>query len=320
MLWRSGGTALKIYDIVKNRVDETIPFFWKYQGEITKPIAAISSSDAYRILGIGLTASTKTSVLHYYERNDQKIEILSEIERRVLEPLAASINCAEVSGNGQFAYLGGTANNEKSVRMATLYACEFNKGFRVRAKETLDDETSKTPIVMKRIPSYEILAIGLFQKMILVEFDENTNKFIKLAKIPNLHQDYILDIAIKGEKIFSKGMKEKFVKVTQFGSKLDQSILMNPAFTSALNSTLQASPLAETSKLPDNLPAESVRYKQSTTQRIPVFSECVFEKIALSKTARAIYIGGGNGMDMLRYNDQSQQYVYTPVDVADFLL
>lgn len=315
MLWRSGGDALKIYDVTKNKVDETIVNFWRYQSEKTRPIGAIASADAYRILGISMLDSKQT-VLHYYERNDQNITLISEQDRRVLEPLLHSINSAEVSSNGQFAYLGGLSMKDKSTVVPTLYVCEFNKGFRIRAKEILDEPSSKQPMVMSRFPSYEVLAIGLYQTMVLVEFDETTSKIVKLARIPNLHADYIVDISIKSEKIYTKGLNENFVKVTYFGSKIDQSILMNPALTSALTSALQTSPLAETSKLPDSLPPEGVRYRQSTMSRIPVNSECVFEKIALSKTARAIYIGGGSGVDMLRFNDQSQQYVHTPVQVA----
>lgn len=85
MLWRSGGSCLIIYDLLEQNTDEVIPEFWKHHGEITKPISAIASADAYRILGIGIDKD-KASVLHYYERNDQKIEIMSEIERRAVDP------------------------------------------------------------------------------------------------------------------------------------------------------------------------------------------------------------------------------------------
>lgn len=314
MLWRSGGSDLKIYDVAKNKVDETIKNFWTYQNETTKPIAAIASADAYKILGVS-TSQSKGSILHYYERQDQNITIMSELDRRVLEPLLVSTFCAEVSSNGQFAYIGGVSTQDQSTKVATLYVCEFNKGFKIRTKEILDEPTSKQPIVMRRFPSYDILAIGLYKNLVLVEFDDTNNKMIKLARIPNHHTDFITDIAIKAEKIYSKSLNEKQVKVAYFGSKLDQSILMNPALTSALTSTLQTSPLAETSQLPSNLPAEGVRYKQSTQSRIPVNSECAFEKLALSKTARAIYVGGGTGVEMLRFNDQTQQYVHAPVQV-----
>lgn len=314
MLWRSGDSNLKIYDVVKNKTDETIKEFWKYQNETTKPIAAIASADAYRVLGVSIS-ETKATILHYYERQDQNITIMSEVDRKVLEPLLVSLNSAEVSSNGNFAYLGGLSMKDQTTKVPTLYVCEFNRGFKIRAKEILDEPNSKQPIVMRRFPSYEILAIGLYQTLILVEFDENTNKVQKLARIPNYHSDYIAGMAIKGEKIFTKSLGEKFVKVMYFGSKMDQSVLMNPALTSALNSALNPSPIAETSRLPENLPPETIRYRQSQQSRIPINTECVFEKIALSKTARAIYVGGSSGVDMLKFNDQSQQFVHTPIPV-----
>lgn len=197
-----------------------------------------------------------------------------------------------------------------------MYACTFNRSFNIIGKEIIDEPNRTPPTVIHRIPSYEILIIGLNQNMAIVEFDQNINKFVKLATIDKIHTKLIYDIAIKGDKIFSIGSNEKVVKVTRFGSKTDQSIFMNPAFTSALTSTLQTSPLAETSTLPSNLPAEGIRYKQSTSSRINVNSDASFEKLALSKTARAIYVGGGSGVLMLRYNDQSQQYLYQPIDVG----
>ena len=54
MLWRSGGPNLIIYDILNKKVDEVIENFWMHEAVITKPIAAIASSDANRIAGISL--------------------------------------------------------------------------------------------------------------------------------------------------------------------------------------------------------------------------------------------------------------------------
>lgn len=212
------------------------------------------------------------------------------------------------------AYLAGTSSNDQKIRLPTIWACDFNSGFSVRAKDFIGDEAEKTPVVMKRIPSYEILVIGCFKNLILMEYDITNQKFIKLAKVPNLHSDYIVDIAIKGEKIYSKGIKEKFVKITEFGPKVTQSLLANPMFTSVLQSQLQ-SPIAATSQLPSNLPDERIRYRQSQISRIPVNTAQSLEKIALSKTARMIYVGGGAGINMLKYNDQSQQYQLIPNQV-----
>lgn len=86
MLWRAGDGQMNIFDVQKNKVDEVIHSFWNHQNEKTKPIGAISSADAYRILGISRD-SLENSILHYYERNDQKVEIITEIARKALEPL-----------------------------------------------------------------------------------------------------------------------------------------------------------------------------------------------------------------------------------------
>ena len=86
MLWRSGDKELKIYDLKTNKTSETIQNFWSYQNTKTNPITAVASGDAYRILGVSL-GDTKENVLHYYERNDQKVTMMSEYAKVALEPL-----------------------------------------------------------------------------------------------------------------------------------------------------------------------------------------------------------------------------------------
>lgn len=86
MLWRAGGSSMIIYDMQEQRSDEVVETFWNHQGELTKPISAIATSDAYRILGLSMDKNNST-VIHYYERNDQKIDLMSEIERRALDPV-----------------------------------------------------------------------------------------------------------------------------------------------------------------------------------------------------------------------------------------
>lgn len=209
------------------------------------------------------------------------------------------------------AYLAGTSSNDQKARIPTLWACDFNRGLAVRAKQYIGDQNDQNPFVIKRIPSYEILAIGCFKNMYIMEYNLSTQTFIKLATLPNLHSDIIADIAIKNERIYSKGLKESFVRVTEFGPRITNDLLMNPAFTSALQSQLQ-SPIATTSQLPPSIPDERVRYRQSQISRIPVNTAQTLEKITLSKTARVIYVGGGAGIAMLKYNDQYQQYQKVP--------
>lgn len=86
MLWRSGGSNLIVYDLFEQESEEVVPEFWKYQGEVTTPISAIASSDANRILGIGMDKN-KSSVVHYYERNDQQVTLMSELERKAVDAL-----------------------------------------------------------------------------------------------------------------------------------------------------------------------------------------------------------------------------------------
>lgn len=317
MLWRCGLGDLKIYDVFKDKTDETVKNFWMHKGEVGKPVAAVSTADAYKIFGVSLLKDS-TAAVHYYERNDQDVSVVSAICNQSIKSPLTVITALEVSANGQMVYLGGYSASDQKTKVPTMVVCEFNRGFGTLATHLFDDPSLKQPIVMQRFPSYEILAIGFYKNLMIVEYDESKKRISPLAKVPNLHSDFIVDIAIQGEKIFSKGIHEKFFKVTKFGERIDQSMLLNPEFGSTLNSVIAGQPLAETSRLPDNYPPDAIRYRQSVVSRIPVNSECVFEKIALSKTARAIYVGGAAGVEMLRLNDQTMQFYHTPVPVDCF--
>lgn len=216
------------------------------------------------------------------------------------------------------AYLAGTSANNQKAKIPTIWACDFNSGLAVRAKTFIGEEVDQNPFVVKRFPSYEILAIGCMKNMYIMEYNQTNQTFSPLAKLPNLHSDIIADICIKNEKIYSKGLKESFVRVTEFGPRIRNDLLMNPAFTSALQSQLQ-SPIATTSQLPSSLPDERVRYRQSQISKITSNAPQSLEKITLSKTARVIYAGGGAGIVMFKYNEQFQQYqrMPNPVGLSD---
>lgn len=87
MMWRSGDSNLIIFDVFNNKSDEIIHNFWKHQDELTKPISTISTADAYKILGISQSMDKKSFLVHYYERNDQTITLLSEFDRKAIDPL-----------------------------------------------------------------------------------------------------------------------------------------------------------------------------------------------------------------------------------------
>lgn len=214
-----------------------------------------------------------------------------------------------MSASGFIAYLVGTSLNDEKKAIPTIWACEFNRSFERKAKAFIGVESDKTPVVVKRIPSYEILVIGCLKNLILMEYNPSTQQIVTLAKVPNLHTGFIVDIAIRGEKIYTKCDKEKYVKATEFGPRMTHSILMNPALTSALQSQLH-SPRSSTSQLPASFLDEKVRYRQSQFSRIPVSTQHALEKIAISKTAKVIYAGGSQGISMFKFNDQFQQYQY----------
>lgn len=82
MLWRAGGAKLIIFDLLEQDSDEIVENFWMKDEQVNKPIAAIASADAYRIIGISLDDQSATTI-HYYERRDQEVKLTTAPEKLI---------------------------------------------------------------------------------------------------------------------------------------------------------------------------------------------------------------------------------------------
>lgn len=71
-----------IFDLFEQDSDEIVENFWLKDDQVTKPIAAIATSDAYRIIGVSLDDKNATTI-HYYERKDQDIKLKTAPEKLI---------------------------------------------------------------------------------------------------------------------------------------------------------------------------------------------------------------------------------------------
>lgn len=88
MLYRSGGPKLDIFDLSNGTVDENIPTFWIMNNNVMKPIAAVGSADANKILGVStakLSNNADEFYFHYYERIGEKADTIINPDKKVLE-------------------------------------------------------------------------------------------------------------------------------------------------------------------------------------------------------------------------------------------
>lgn len=287
MLWRSGEADLKVFDVNKGVVSETVANFWKSRDIIAKPVAAVATGDANRILGISVLSKDETFI-SYYERTGPKFDLVGSTEKQLVEQACTSLNSLEVSLDGAVVFLGGTSmfNGAKCL---TFYARHFNKSFSEIDKLVLQDAELSLPIVMRRIPGYDLIVVGCFKHLLVVEYNQRKLKVV--ARIENVHTDFCVDLAIRGNTIYSKGIKEAIVKVINFDAT------PNP-----VPPLMQSSVV---SKYPDFVP-----------NRIIFDVDGALEKVTLNTIGTLIYTGGGQATNLLKFDDFRKQYLQVKNDVS----
>lgn len=286
MLWRSGEADLKIVDLQKSLVSETVANFWKSKDLVGKPIGAVATGDANRVLGISIMQKDETYI-SYYERTGPNFELIGSTDKQLIEPSCASLNSLEVSIDGAVVFLGGTSifNGAKCI---TFYARHFNKSFSEIDKLVLQDTELTLPIVMKRIPGYDLIVVGCLKHLLVLEYNQRKLKVV--ARMENVHTDFCVDIAVRGSTIYSKGIKEGMVKVINFDSKPN-------AIPPIMQSTI------------------GTKYPEFVPNKILFDVDGVLEKVTLNTNGTLIYTGGGQALNLLKYDDFRKQYLQVKNDV-----
>jgi hypothetical protein len=72
ILWRNGNRDLDILDCETQKVDETVPNFWTYNGVGCQPICAVSNREVTKILGLSqLSDGTQIFQLYMKDANNK---------------------------------------------------------------------------------------------------------------------------------------------------------------------------------------------------------------------------------------------------------
>lgn len=116
LLWRAGGTSLIVVDLETMKSDELIYDFWKAEEE-TKPISAVSTSDANKIVGVSIQGKDAITI-HYYEKDGQIIDFFHESAKKILD-----INSSQSLSRHLGQQLGSIRRQQQSIlRRSYLYS------------------------------------------------------------------------------------------------------------------------------------------------------------------------------------------------------
>ncbi len=198
-------------------------------------------------------------------------------------------------------YIAGTTSGPANNKMPTIYACQFNSTLKVMERLILEDVDIIFPVVLKRMPGYEYLAMGGSRHILIIQFVGN--HFVKLRRIDNVHQDFIGDMAWKQNILYSKGLKESMVKVIRFMPPLlpapTQAVSQNVSMINTTPTKLESSTITTTPKRYNNFTANKIQFD--------VYGQ--LEKVTVSKNGKLLYVGGANGVNLLKHEDNGDQYL-----------
>lgn len=211
-LWRSGQDNLSIMDSSTFECVEVINQFWTFDKISSMPVAAVSDLLAERIVATS-QAGPDNYVIHYWEDTP---EVNIAYAKHVSDVVSSmyKLTCMEVSYDERRVYLAGLAMINGRAGTPLVVACEFNQDLREIAAKMLNDLDYQTPYRMVRVTGTEVLVIGCVRHIAIVEYIDG--KLIQIASIPNLHDNEISDIVVRGRYMYTTAFNEPLIKVTEF--------------------------------------------------------------------------------------------------------
>ena len=220
MLWMSGQGTLTVVDLQAFQAVESLEDFWVFQGQRTMPIAACCNLIASKIIAAS-ESNGQGSILHYVER--PRTEKSAYFQIPVYEAIRgmASVSCMEVSFDQETVYLGGRAEAAGGQEGAPMVvACSFDDKLTVFSDLMLNRAGIEygTPCRMTRIKGTEVVVIGCDRSIAIIENDRGS--LVLLGSVLDIHRDQICDFVANEGYIYSKGVGEPFVVVTEFADAI----------------------------------------------------------------------------------------------------
>lgn len=212
LLWRSGQDNLSIMDATTFECVEVINQFWTFDKISSMPVAAVSNLLAEKIVATS-QAGPDNYVLHYWEDTpENKIAYAKPVDEVITSMF--KLTCMEVSYDERRVYIAGLAMINNQAGTPLVVACQFNPDMSEIAAKMLNDLDYDTPYRMVRMTGTEVLLIGCVRHVAIVEYIDS--QLIQIASIPNLHDNEISDLLIRGRFLYSTAFNEPLIKVTEF--------------------------------------------------------------------------------------------------------
>lgn len=211
MITRAGGRNLFIIDLEQFTIDEMVPDFWMHNDSLRNPICAASSRDADIILGVSV--SDEGPCFHYFNKNIVGTSrVKSEYVRKSI-PEANSISAIESSEKGKSVIVGGSTDT-----CIFFAAIGLDTGVKLVSKAEAKDGQYGRPFKIRRIVGTEYYIAGCAKHMIVIKAFAGRVSLLRSYK--DVHTDYINDIVIVRNAIFSKARQEPYVKISYFGDSI----------------------------------------------------------------------------------------------------
>lgn len=215
-LLRCGYRNLYIFDLNEMRVDEVLKDFWLFNGKVTNPICAAGNRDAEIILGITVT-DQKQNIFCYYNKKlfDNRVQT---IPVDTIIPGMVAATCIESNETGKSVVVGGVTTNQygEVVLFATIIV---DSGMKLHSTLDVNDTNYGRPFKLRRMIGTEYYIAGCVRHIIVLR--AHGGKLIHLKTCKDVHSDYIMDICIIKNTVYSKARKEPHFKVTYFGDYAD---------------------------------------------------------------------------------------------------
>ena len=267
MLWRAGQEKIVVVNTDTFEAVEQIDQFWSYQNSGCSPITACSNRTGTKILGCSMSAR-QGCILHYFERSSEDEVVSFTKPLTEILPEMHKVTCLEVSSDESKIFLAGLENLDGRPGAPILLCCTFDKELNKYSALMLDPENVGIgfPSRMKRIQGTKVLVIGCKKDFVIVERIHYSLQL--LGGIINIHQGQICDFVTSRGMLYSKGVDEPYIVMTEFG--------VNSTNTSVSN----------------NFKSTLSPYKRFEYHRIehPAFVD--LEKIVISEDGQDMFVGG----------------------------
>lgn len=292
-LWRSGQDNLSIIDTDTFECVEVIQQFWTFENASTMPVAACANVNADRIVATS-QAGPDNYIIHYYEDSiDQNVAYAKPIGAVV--PSMYQVTALETSADERRVYLGGLAIVDGRAGSPVVITCMLNDSLREISANLLDELDFGAPRRIVRKEGTEVIFIGCDRHIAIMEFIGD--RLQQWASLPNIHDNEITDMVIRGRFLYTTAFNEPLIKATEFNIG---GINGPPPTTNALT---PVAPL-----LPPGKP--NARYGAFRTDKFPYTGLDDLHKVTTSTDGARVF-AGGRGLH--RFNTAGGQL--TPIEI-----